>query len=65
VAQIWSAVRKQNQSGSFSSATQLLVRDALSRGFAAVAIQGPAPVASVTPLPGLGLSCDSESSSQE
>ena len=44
LAQIWPAVRKQNQSGSFSSTTHLMVRDALSRGFAAVAIQARHPL---------------------
>jgi hypothetical protein len=44
VAQIWPVIRKQNQSGSFSSTTHLMVRDALSRGFAAVAIQARHPL---------------------
>jgi hypothetical protein len=37
--QIWAAIRKQNRFGSFASTTHLMARDALRRGFSAMAIQ--------------------------
>ena len=42
--EIWPAIAKPNQSGSLASTTHLMVRDALKRGFAAVAIQARHPL---------------------
>jgi hypothetical protein len=42
--EIWPAIGKPNQSGSLASTTHLMVRDALKRGFAAVAIQARHPL---------------------
>jgi hypothetical protein len=41
---IWPEIAKQNRFGSLSSTTHLMARDALSRGFAAVAIQARHPL---------------------
>src|SRR5579871_1492680 len=43
-AEIWPAISKPNQFGSLASTTHLMTQDALSRGFAAVAIQAKHPV---------------------
>jgi hypothetical protein len=42
--EIWPAIAKQNRFGSVASTTHLMVRDALNRGFAAVAIQARHPL---------------------
>jgi peptidase C39-like protein len=42
--EIWPAIAKPNQFGSVSSTTHLMVRDALKRGFVAVAIQARHPL---------------------
>ncbi|HEV2446627.1 MAG TPA: cysteine peptidase family C39 domain-containing protein [Candidatus Sulfopaludibacter sp.] len=51
--EIWAAIARPNRSGSVASTTHLMVRDALARGFAAVAIQARHP------LQALRLCCDS------
>jgi hypothetical protein len=42
--EIWPAIAKQNRFGSLASTTHLMARDALSRGFSAVAIQARHPL---------------------
>ena len=42
--QIWPAIAKLNRAGSLASTTHLMAQDALSRGFAAVAIQARHPL---------------------
>lgn len=43
-AEIWAAVAKENRFGSLASTTHLMTKDALSRGFSAVAIQARHPL---------------------
>src|SRR5438132_8149937 len=43
-AEIWSAIAQRNRFGSLASTTHLMARDALSRGFDAVAIQARHPL---------------------
>lgn len=43
-AEIWSAIAKENRFGSLASTTHLMARDALARGFSAVAIQARHPL---------------------
>src|SRR5579863_1352097 len=43
-AEIWPAIAKENRFGSVSSTTHLMAKDALSRGFAAVAFQVSSPL---------------------
>jgi hypothetical protein len=43
-AEIWPAIAKQNQAGSLASTTHLMAKDALSRGFSAVAMQARHPL---------------------
>ncbi len=43
-AQIWQVIAKQNRFGSLSSTTHLMAHDAMSRGFAALAIQARHPL---------------------
>jgi hypothetical protein len=43
-AEIWPAVAKQNRLGSLASTTYLMAQDALSRGFAAIAVQAQHPL---------------------
>jgi len=42
--EIWPAIAKENRFGSISSTTHLMAKDALSRGFAAVAFQASSPL---------------------
>src|SRR5580704_4148951 len=42
--EIWPAVAKQNRFGSLASTTHLMARDALSRGFSALAFQARHPL---------------------
>jgi hypothetical protein len=51
--QIWPSIAKPNRAGNLSSTTHLMARDALSRGFSAMAIQAR------NPLQALRLCCDS------
>ncbi len=43
-AEIWPAIAKQNRFGSLASTTHLMAQDALTRGFAAVALQAREPL---------------------
>jgi hypothetical protein len=43
-AEIWAAIAKQNRFGSLASTTHLMARDALSSGFAALAVQARHPL---------------------
>jgi len=43
-AEIWAAIAKQNRFGSLASTTHLMARDALNRGFSAVAMQARHPL---------------------
>ncbi len=52
-AEIWPAIAKENRYGSIASTTHLMAKDALSRGFAAVAFQASHP------LEALRLCCES------
>ncbi len=46
-AEIWPAIAKENRFGSLASTTHLMAKDALSRGFAAIAFQARHPLLSL------------------
>jgi len=54
-AEIWPAIAKENRFGSISSTTHLMAKDALSRGFAALAFQARHPLLSLQQCRDLGI----------
>lgn len=54
-AEIWPVIAKENRLGSIASTTHLMVKDALNRGFAAVAFQAKHPLQSLRRCHDLGI----------